>query len=59
MHAGYRLEDGHRVDVSSDKTTRRVRVEIACETAEKAEFSCTPSEARAIASAFMGAAHEA
>jgi len=62
MQAGYRLQDGGRVDVETVKEGRRVRLSFMKDgikgTAFDAEFTLTVSEARAVSSALMGAAAE-
>lgn len=62
MQAGYRLQDGGRIDVETDKEHRRVRVTLNFTGdgyREPDEFTLTLSEARAVSSALMGAAAEA
>jgi hypothetical protein len=58
MQAGYKLQDGGRIDVETDKEHRRVRVELQSGP-EPGVFTLTLSEARAVSSALMGAAAEA
>ena len=64
MHAGYRLADGGRIDVETDKAGRRVRLTLAPREVnvngacgvETDVWTLTLSEARAVASALMGSA---
>jgi len=58
VQAGYKLQDGGRVDVGTVKEARRVRVTLY-KFAEPCDFTLTLSEARAVSSALMGAAAEA
>lgn len=58
MNAGWKLQDGGRLDVESVKEGRRVKVEFQ-RGAESIEYTLTLSEARAVSSALMGAAAEA
>jgi hypothetical protein len=62
MQAGMKVQDGGRIDVETDKTRRRVNVDIAAGTAadpQDVKLTLTLSEARALSSALMGAAAEA
>ena len=59
MHAGYKLADGGRLDVESDKDARRLRAEFLTSTGGMTVFTLTLSEARAVSSSLMGAAAEA
>ena len=58
MQAGYKLQDGGRIDVETDKAKRRVIVDFTG-VEVGGVFSLTLSEARAVASALMGCAAEA
>ena len=57
MNAGYRMQDGGRIDVVSKKETRRIEIEVNVSDIT-CDFTLTVSEARAVASALMGAAAE-
>lgn len=59
MEAGWKMQDGGRLDVLSHKGTRRVLVEYrrdASAPEPDETFTFTVSEARAVSSALMGAA---
>jgi len=57
MNSGFKLQDGGRIDVETDKGSRRVRVSLAdTDSHDEAVFTLTLSEARGISSALMGAA---
>jgi hypothetical protein len=62
MEAGYKLAAGGRLDVMSDRATRRVVLEYrgpgSDEGALPLVFALTPSESRAIAYALTGASNE-
>ena len=62
MQAGFQLASGGRLDVLSDRATRRVIVEYRAAGADKDEAALTipvtPSESRAIAYALTGASNE-
>ncbi len=57
MNSGFKLQDGGRIDVETDKGARRVRVALSdTDSHDEAVFTLTLSEARGISSALMGAA---
>jgi hypothetical protein len=63
LNAGFKLQDGGRVDVESFKDRRRIFVTLMREASDpkghcQEEFALTLSEARAVSSALMGAAAE-
>lgn len=60
MQAGYQIQGGGRVDVETRKDLRRVALDVQGPAqVESLTVFLTLSEARAIASALMGAAAEA
>jgi len=62
MDSGFKLQDGGRIDVVTDKGKRRVRLTLAPDLHQadaEDTYTLTLSEARGVASALMGAAAEA
>ena len=60
MQAGFRLVDGHRLDVRSDLRRRGVILEFISPKGDVVSTAAlTRSETRALSSALMGAAAEA
>jgi hypothetical protein len=58
MEAGFKLDDGSRLDIRSDKPTHRAIVEHLDVEGVVREFKLTYSQTKAVSSALQGAAQD-